>query len=119
MKFTNGIATQGGQGGVSTTSLMGSTAPVPFVLVPVGDGSGEAVMLHAASALMIAAPSLLGIRPTLEPVGESSAAIIDLALGLATSFHMDRGMPMHLPMPMLRARTSSILVCAAILLLQR
>ena len=33
-------------------------------LVPVGDGSGEAVMLHAASALMIAAPSLLGIRPT-------------------------------------------------------
>ena len=43
----------------------------------------SAVELHAAPALVMAAPVLLGIWPTLHPIGEASTAVIDSAFRMS------------------------------------
>ena len=97
MQDAHGIAAQGGQGGVSTAALVVAAAPIPLVLPPSGDVPGEAMVLHAAAALLRTAPRLLGVRPSLQPVAKARIAIVDLPCGLATRDglgHVQRPMAM-------------------------
>ena len=117
-------ASQRRKRGVWATPLKVGTAPglllrVPLRLIPI-----EALELHTSLLLSAAAPSLLRIGPSMQPVGEPRVAVVDLAGGMALPFRVGvttsmglhhRDMQLALPC----ARTAAILVGAAKLLLER
>ena len=68
------------------------------------------MVLEASFLLVRAAPVLLGVGPSLLPIGESSAAVIDSAMRMAHAMQ-DVGVEMVAAMP--GARASQVLMVAA------